>query len=1576
MTDDAVTRLVVQGADEFISKLTAAANAQDKFTQTIRSAAGIPVTDLDTNISNVAVTITKAARASTEFRKELKEALKESGLPNNSSAITAFIKSQVAAYKELAATIEETAKKEAEFNARRASNRAANLADVPRGRQTGLVNTGGTFAPVTQNFGNRRSDSVIEQNILKQQNDFLNQQVAVREAIDERRTKAEQLRTQQRIRNAEEEAKAKRAALLKEINDELEFTTRINQFKKDNPAVPTSIARKIVGGGDTGQGVTAQEQEKIAEALRHVDDSQKKVGASGVSYLSTLSALHSAQFIATGQTFGLAQSLGTLVLAFSKIGTEAGGFNVKMAGLGAGLGVGLLAIRSALDLVSDGIHIVLNVVGAGIDLFTRFGSVAAAGLGAAAVAAVKLASTTEDAFSEIAAFGEPTKAQLGLLDDQISNLARTFGRSASDIASGASVFIRAGGSVKEALEGGTEAVLKLQIASRGELVPEQAARAIVTVTNAFKEFKITASDAVNIMVGAAQKTALTFSEITQAFQQAAPTAALLKIPLVDLATTIGVLANEGLRGQVAGTGLKQFLLDLLHPSEQAKAKLQEFGISIEDSSHRIRPLRDILIDMQHAFGEEAQAADKSGDATKAQGLAAIFGSRANLAAAIIARTGAKAFDELKSSIENVDANNVVEVLLSTTSSQASIAKTNIEELARAFGGPLNVGIGTALKSVNEFLRGIDRNVFEQAGQAVLAIVTGSGFGKLKETLDSIPNDRVREFFTGIIDSALTVRNAIVNDLIPAFQTAGSNIASALGDVNITETFTNATAAITGFIHTGGRLVVFISEMVASFIKGDEKGQAIRQQLENIATTIRTVVIAAFELMVIHAGLAIAAVTLLGGGMRKLLEIMSATSDATNKARIQELGNNVNQTAGNVSNLSANLEDANRQLGELDAKRQALIRAGNLPEDQRPTGLNLAVELGQLDKERNALVDRQRDLRDNLSAEKRLNDLANTTFKKESSQANPFREALNLLNQTQDFSLDSFLNQLQGDIPNALTNVARQLRDIEDTGNRGAPERGEGTSPAFFPDPKKEEKVREEVVRILRQADDERQNILEDSATKEEQAQRTLYNKLIDLGSNYYREIAKIDEDAQNRIDKNDETFTFQREQGHKLEAFQRTLDKISYLRDQDNAKRDLQIQQADAAEDKSNQRRVQDADRALSKIEDREQRSEDIRNQIADRTFQRQQQSEDTAFSRNQNKEATGFERQLDDRATARQNALKSATITDPKERIAFQKDIENQRRETLFQRSQDDLRTQFRIKQEDTRIKFTQGQEDKAFQRQISQEEKLFNFKVGLELKYLQLRRGLEDDETVRQNGVEYSRLLRRLGFSDKDYQFRLDQADKLKAFQEDQQDTEHARTNQEIRNEANTRKVQLGEKLSDDIFAVFDDADRARQTNQEQRIARLRNVQQTASRALAGITEKEGPTAIVEQAFGRLNVDFANAALLLGVADSEAKDFLTTLKDITTTGFGVPGTAPDRQMRFTLPQTRNDVDAAISFQAVRQAIGAISQSFFAAAIQQAAANQQPSQPEQNFNLTVAGNLLGDQQWIQQLQQLVFRNR
>lgn len=126
------------------------------------------------------------------------------------------------------------------------------------------------------------------------------------------------------------------------------------------------------------------------------------------------------------------------------------------------------------------------------------------------------------------------------------------------------------------------------------------------VTDAMASLNIEANkqnvdDFGNKLAMAASKANANVSQLGEAILTVGGTAANLKGGTTELTTALGLLANVGIKGAEGGTHLRNIILSLQSPTDEAAKKMQKLGLQVYDSQGKMRGLNDILSDLNSAM---------------------------------------------------------------------------------------------------------------------------------------------------------------------------------------------------------------------------------------------------------------------------------------------------------------------------------------------------------------------------------------------------------------------------------------------------------------------------------------------------------------------------------------------------------------------------------------------------------------------------------------------------------------------------------------------------------------------------------------------------------------------------------------------------------------------------------------------------------------------------------------------------------------------------------------------------------------------------------------------------------------
>ncbi|EMG5699183.1 phage tail tape measure protein [Salmonella enterica] len=104
----------------------------------------------------------------------------------------------------------------------------------------------------------------------------------------------------------------------------------------------------------------------------------------------------------------------------------------------------------------------------------------------------------------------------------------------------------------------------------------------------------------DVLTAAFTRTNTDLSSIGEAMKYAGTGMAGLGVSVEQTTAMIGVMANVGLRGSIAGTGLQTTFSRLAAPTDKAASALKELGVNVADSTGKMRPAEVVLADIYKA----------------------------------------------------------------------------------------------------------------------------------------------------------------------------------------------------------------------------------------------------------------------------------------------------------------------------------------------------------------------------------------------------------------------------------------------------------------------------------------------------------------------------------------------------------------------------------------------------------------------------------------------------------------------------------------------------------------------------------------------------------------------------------------------------------------------------------------------------------------------------------------------------------------------------------------------------------------------------------------------------------------
>ena len=314
---------------------------------------------------------------------------------------------------------------------------------------------------------------------------------------------------------------------------------------------------------------------------------------------------------------------------------------------------------------------------------------------------------------------------------------------------------------------------------------------------------------VDQMAKAASKSNTSVAQLGDAMLKIGATARNIKGGTQELSTVLGVLADNGIKGSEGGTHLRNMLLSLQNPTDDAKGILDELGVSIYDSEGNMRSMIDVIGDLREdteGLSQESKDAIVSG----------IFNKTDLAAVNALLGTSEERFRELSGAIGEASgaAKDMAETQLDNLSGDITIMQSAMEGLKIAISDGATPALRESVQGITEVIGGLNdlvsgveggsdriKNGFAQvlAGirTALPAIVEmfGSIMSAILEAIPDLVNSIVK-ILPSLFDKILTA----IEGMIPNLMKVLPDLINVLADL-------------------GAKLAEHIPEILAELAKG-------------------------------------------------------------------------------------------------------------------------------------------------------------------------------------------------------------------------------------------------------------------------------------------------------------------------------------------------------------------------------------------------------------------------------------------------------------------------------------------------------------------------------------------------------------------------------------------------------------------------------------------------------------------------------------------------------------------------------------------------------------------------------------
>lgn len=341
----------------------------------------------------------------------------------------------------------------------------------------------------------------------------------------------------------------------------------------------------------------------------------------------------------------------------------------------------------------------------------------------------------------------------------------------------------------------------------------------------------------NKLAKAASKANANVSQLGEAILTVGGTAANLKGGTTELTTALGLLANVGIKGAEGGTHLRNIILSLQSPTDDATKLMEQLGLQVYDAQGNMRGLDDILTDLNGSLAGLTQGQKDSvinalfnkTDLAAVNGLLAAQGEQWESLAQQIDAAGEAAGDSGAMA-------QMAETQLDNLQGSVTIMQSALEGLQLGIYDYLEPSLNEAAKWGSECFSTLTKALSEGGPEAMLQAA-----GQIISDLAA----SVTAQLPGLVTSGTEIIVQLAEDIVaatPAMLDAAAGVMAALVQGianNLPSLTTSATKLIVQFTH-------YLSDHAGDLM--DAGIQIVEQLIIGITDNLPAIITAAAELL--------------------------------------------------------------------------------------------------------------------------------------------------------------------------------------------------------------------------------------------------------------------------------------------------------------------------------------------------------------------------------------------------------------------------------------------------------------------------------------------------------------------------------------------------------------------------------------------------------------------------------------------------------------------------------------------------------------------------------------------------------
>lgn len=314
-------------------------------------------------------------------------------------------------------------------------------------------------------------------------------------------------------------------------------------------------------------------------------------------------------------------------------------------------------------------------------------------LAAIGVAGTMLAADFETTMNTMQVNAQATSAQMESLSALALKMGADTAFSAGEAADAMLELSKGGLSVAE-IQGGALASTMNLAATEGMALAD-AATIVVQSMNTFGLSANKTAGIVDILAAGSVASTAGVQDLADGMKYVGSTAATMHVPIQDAVTALAAMNNAGIDSTTAGTSLNRMFLGLAGTTKKGAATIKEYGLSFYDANGQLKPMIDIVGQLQDKFGGLT-------DQKRTQALKDLFGVEGMRAANTLIEQGASGYGKLAEAVNKQGiAQELADARMSGTAGALEAMKGSVETAGIAIGQALAPSVNTAAQKIAE-----------------------------------------------------------------------------------------------------------------------------------------------------------------------------------------------------------------------------------------------------------------------------------------------------------------------------------------------------------------------------------------------------------------------------------------------------------------------------------------------------------------------------------------------------------------------------------------------------------------------------------------------------------------------------------------------------------------------------------------------------------------------------------------------------------------------------------------------------------------------------------------------------------